>query len=120
MRTSKKILVVDDTKSTQVFFQEELSKENYEVDSALSGEEAIKKIETKIYDLVFLDYNLSGMNGVETYKRIKMINPKTKIIMISGYLQDLLISGNDIMFIHKPFKRDEILGTAKKLVGTSN
>jgi len=81
----KKILLVDDEEGTNFLHREVLEEEGYEVHSALTGQEALKKLETISPDLVILDINMPGMNGIEVLRKIKETSPKTKVIISSSY-----------------------------------
>ena len=81
----KKILLVDDEESVNFLHSEVLEEEGYEVHSALTGQEALKKLEIISPDLVILDINMPGMNGIEVLRKIKETNPKTKVIISSSY-----------------------------------
>ena len=61
----KKILLVDDEDSIHLLYREELEDEGYEVHSALSGEEALEKLGIIAPDLIILDINMPGMNGID-------------------------------------------------------
>ncbi len=71
----KTILLVDDEDSIHLLYREELEEEGYKVHSAFSGEEALKKLETLAANLVILDINMPGMNGLDALRKIKEINP---------------------------------------------
>ncbi|MDX9787546.1 MAG: response regulator [Desulfobacterales bacterium] len=87
-----KALVVDDNPTSQEIFQSMLESFSFEVTLAASGEEALQEIEKSIgaqpYDLVVMDWKMSGIDGIETSKRIKY-NPRlTKvplIVLVSAY-----------------------------------
>ena len=81
----KKILLVDDEESANFLHREVLEEEGYEVHSALTGQEAMKKLVTISPDLVILDINMPEMNGIEVLRRIKETRPKTKVIVSSSY-----------------------------------
>jgi len=81
----KKILLVDDEESVNFLHREVLEEEGYEVHSALTGQEAMKKLENISPDLVILDINMPEMNGIEVLRKIKETNPKTKVIISSSY-----------------------------------
>ncbi len=80
------ILIVDDEEEQRIIASDILKSLYYKVKTASSGEEAVKMIKKESFDLVLLDMiMLHGMDGLETYKKIKEINPKQKTIIISGY-----------------------------------
>lgn len=66
----KKLLIVDDAAVALRNFNE-LLKDNYEIVLATSGEQAIKQLKEHHPDMVLLDYEMPGMNGVETFERMR-------------------------------------------------
>lgn len=85
-------LVVDDNISAQEVLCRMLTSFGYEVDIANPGKEAIKLIKSKKYDMLFLDYKMPQMNGIETYKAIQsdLINNEIKTIIVSAYSKDIM------------------------------
>ena len=81
----KKILLVDDEEGIQMLYREELKDEGYEVISAYTGEEGLEKFKDEEPDLVILDIQMPGMNGIETLRQMKMINPNLPVILSSAY-----------------------------------
>jgi len=81
----KKILLVDDEEGIQMLYREELENEGYEVISAYTGEEGLKKVKDESPDLVILDIQMPGMNGIETLRQMKMNNPELPVILSSAY-----------------------------------
>lgn len=81
----KKILLVDDEEGIQMLYREELEDEGYEVISAYTGEEGLKKFKAESPDLVILDIQMPGMNGIETLRQMKMDNPELPVILSSAY-----------------------------------
>ena len=82
---SKTILVVDDETSILQSLEGILSDEGFEVATAESGLEALKKVEETMPDLVLLDIWMSGMDGIETLEKIKDLYPRLQVIMMSGH-----------------------------------
>jgi len=80
-----KILLVDDEESIHLVYRQELEDEGYEVHSALTGEEALRKLKILSPDLVILDINMPGINGIEVLRRMKEINPKLPVILSTAY-----------------------------------
>ena len=81
----KKILLVDDEEGIQMLYREELEDEGYEVISAYTGEEGLEKFKNESPDLVILDIQMPGMNGIETLRQMKMENPQIPIILSTAY-----------------------------------
>jgi DNA-binding response OmpR family regulator len=93
-----KILLVDDEQSIQLTYRQELEEEGYEVHSALTGNDALRKLEIVSPDLVILDISMPGMNGIDVLRKIKEVNPQTKVILSSAhheYKQDLSAWASD-------------------------
>ncbi|MCG6880121.1 MAG: sigma-54 dependent transcriptional regulator [Deltaproteobacteria bacterium] len=82
---SKTILVVDDETSILQSLEGILSDEGFEVATAESGLEALKKVEETMPDLILLDIWMSGMDGIETLEKIKDLYPRLQVIMMSGH-----------------------------------
>ena len=83
-----KILVVDDEREVQEIVEEFLTGRGYEVSVASNGEEALRAIEQEKPDVVLLDIVMPGMSGIETMKRIKELNEKTGVIVITAVRDD--------------------------------
>ena len=81
----KKILLVDDEEGIQMLYREELEDDGYEVISAYTGEEGLEKFKAEAPDLVILDIQMPGMNGIETLRQMKMNNPDLPVILSSAY-----------------------------------
>lgn len=111
MTSGSKILVVEDENSMRNLLSLMLKKQ-YQVDAAASGEEAIKQLSQKLYDLVITDISLPGISGIEVLRRVKENSPETSVIMITAYastesaIEALKIGASD--YIVKPFNIEEI------------
>ena len=69
--SGKKILIVDDSKINLKVAETLMKPYNFEVDTAISGEEALEKVNNKQYDLIFMDIMMPKMNGVETLYKLR-------------------------------------------------
>ena len=67
----KKILLVDDEEGIQLLYREEFEEQGYQVISAYNGEEALKKFKADPPDLVVLDINMPGINGIQVLREMK-------------------------------------------------
>lgn len=81
----KKILLVDDEESIHLLYRDELEEEGYEIHSALSGDEALDKLDILLPDLVILDINMPGLNGIDTLREMKERKPDLPVILSSAY-----------------------------------
>ncbi len=112
----KKILVVDDEESIHLLYKEELEEEGYEVYSALDGEEALKKFGKLKPDLVVLDINMPGMDGIEVLRQMKQERPGVPVILSSAYpeyKQDLASWASDD-YIVKSFNLDVLKDSIRR------
>ena len=112
----KRILVVDDEESIQLLYREELEDEGYEVTSAMNGEEALKEFSENTPDLVVLDINMPGIDGIEVLRQMKQAKPGVPVILSSAYpeyKQDLASWASDD-YIVKSFNMDELKESIKR------
>jgi CheY-like chemotaxis protein len=102
-------LIVDDSRTIRQVILRVLKRSvfNLAIDEAASGERALKLFTEGSYDLVFLDYNMPGLDGLGTLDRILADDPNTKIVMISAERNDVhvreAIDHGAVTFLHKPF-----------------
>jgi len=111
------VLIVDDNSELCETLADILEMAGFDVKSAEGGEEGIKKVKERFFDVVLMDIKLSGMNGVDAFKAIKKISPKTRAIMMTAYAVDELIEEalNECAFavLNKPFDMDKLLELIK-------
>ena len=68
--TGKRVLIVDDNKLNVKVATKIMSPYNFEIDSVYSGAECLDKVKTTKYDIIFMDYMMPNMDGIETFKRL--------------------------------------------------
>ena len=85
MSNMPRVLIVDDDPGIRETMDDILTLEGYLVDTADCGEKAVESCTEEHYDVVLLDIRMPGMNGVETLREIKRIDPEVRVIMITGY-----------------------------------
>jgi two-component system response regulator (stage 0 sporulation protein F) len=110
------ILLVDDEESIHLLYREELEEEGYVVHSAFTGQEALNKLGQIQVDLIILDINMPGMNGLEALRRIKEINPALPVILSSAYQefkQDLSSWASD-EYLVKSANLDELKAAVRR------
>ncbi|HHO76931.1 MAG TPA: response regulator [Deltaproteobacteria bacterium] len=81
----KRILVVDDEEIVRYSLVNILKTHGYEVDGVSSAEAALKIIYDKTFHLVLTDLVLEGMGGLELLENVKVISPRTLVMVITGY-----------------------------------
>lgn len=79
------ILIIDDEKAIRKTLSEILSYEGYKIDEAGDGEEGLKKLREKEFDVVLCDIKMPKVDGLEFLERSRETNADTPIIMISGH-----------------------------------
>jgi len=114
------ILIVEDDYKITRFIKKGLEMEQYTVDTAYDGDEALDKIETNGYDLVILDIMLPKKDGVEVCKDMRKKRIETPVIMLTARdsIDDRvkgLDSGADDYLV-KPFSFDELLARIRALL----
>ena len=80
-----RILVVDDEENIRLLFKEELEEENYLVEVASNGYDALEKFKKSHFDLVVMDIKMPGMDGIQALNEIKNINKDQPVILCSAY-----------------------------------
>lgn len=109
----KKILVVDDDENIRDTLQPILTLEGYEVDTAPDGESALKKAENDAFNIVLLDLKLQDMTGIQVLRRLRVMSPRTMVIMVTGYptidnaVESLNLGAS--AYIMKPINPEELL-----------
>jgi nitrogen regulation protein NR(I) len=80
-----KLLLIDDEADVQYSFRRIFDSPDLELHTASSGEEGLKMIPKLRPDLVLSDIRMAGLNGLETLRRIRQIDPKLPVILMTAY-----------------------------------
>jgi two-component system, cell cycle sensor histidine kinase and response regulator CckA len=118
----KAVLVVDDDKQLASALQWILADENYLVDVAFDGEEALLKVKVHEYDAVICDVMMPRLRGDEFYVQAKKLRPNLadRFIFITGFAADSdireFLSARRLKHLVKPFPIQELIGCVKKLI----
>ncbi len=115
---AKKILIVDDEPSILELLKGRLSAHGFEIDTAVDGEEAIKKMLLSKPDLIIMDNIMPNMTGYQVVEKVRSMEvpySSIPIIIISAKLKmKNLFDTVDIQsFISKPFRADDLLKEIK-------
>jgi len=102
-----RILVIDDNPHVVDILGRYLGEEGYGVLSALTSDEGLKLAILSRPELVLLDIALPGTDGIELLKRIRSINPTSRVIMVTGNMDPALarkcLELGALAYIDKPF-----------------
>ena len=115
-----RILVVDDELKICRNCVKILEKSDYRVDYALSGYEALKKLDAGSYDVIVTDLKMSALGGMELLQRVKEAHPDIPVIVMTGYAS--VSSAVEVMklgamdYLPKPFTPEEMRGIVGQAV----
>ena len=113
----RRVMIVDDEKGIREALKQVLEYEEIEVQASASGHEAIGVYPEFKPHLVFLDVKMEGMDGLETLKKIRELDPQAQVVMISGHgtiqtaVEATQLGAYD--FLEKPLDTDRILLTLR-------
>lgn len=114
------VLIVDDEPGGLKVLSANLTLEGYDVELALSGLEALAKIDKKDYDLILLDYQMPKMNGLELLKNIRAKGIEIPVIMITAYstIENAVeaMKNGAYNYLTKPLNYDELFILARKAI----
>jgi two-component system, OmpR family, response regulator len=118
-----KLLVVEDEKELADAIAMGLTRLTYSVDLAYDGKDALKLIEVNKYDLLILDLNLPGVDGLEICKQVRITDSNTGILMLTARAsQDARVLGLDLGaddYLIKPFHFPELLARVRAILRRS-
>lgn len=108
-----RLLLVDDEERFRTTLGKRLTEREMEVTTVGSGEEALKEITQKLYDVVVLDVKMPGMDGIETLSEIKKTRPNIEVILLTGHASvDSAVDGMRLGaydYLMKPCEIEQLL-----------
>ncbi len=109
-----RVLIVDDEKPFVDTLVNRFNKRNIDTTGVLSGEEALELMKEKLFDVVILDIKMpGGMDGIETLREIKKVQPLSEIILLTGHgsvetsIEGMKLGAFD--YVLKPVKLEDLL-----------
>lgn len=115
------ILVVDDEPGIQRALTRILARK-YNPDAVGTGEEAIRKLVEKDYDVALVDLRMPGMDGFQLLRTIKLYRPQTEVIIMSGSASEEklieAIQDQAFYFVTKPFQKEVIETLVERCIWT--
>ena len=113
------ILIIEDEEQLCRSMAEGLRMDGYETDTCFDGEEGLELCMTENYDLILLDLNLPGIDGLEILRQFRTFNTNTPVLILSARVQiqdkveGLDLGAND--YLTKPFHLDELAARIRSL-----
>jgi len=120
-QAGKSILIVDDDKSILYVFTLILQKKGYNVETAETCREAMKKAENQLFDLALIDAILPDVNGLELVSRLETMQPQMVKIIITGLPSEenaaTALNNGASAFLTKPINPEILLNIIKEKLG---
>lgn len=118
---SEKILIADDAAFMRIVLKSTLNEAGYDrIIEAKTGKEALTMYKVEHPAVVLLDVTMPDMDGIETLKQIKRIDPDANVVMCSSMGQeDVVVSCFEMGasdFVMKPFKSERVVQAVSKFV----
>ena len=120
----RQILVVDDEPAARILAHRLFSEAGLEVVTAKSGFDCLKEIRKgpHRFDLILLDLSMPFMDGEETFRRLRTINPAVVVLLSTGFLGqaqsrvERMLAGGLAGVIRKPHRPDELLAQVHSIL----
>lgn len=117
------VLIIDDEEDMLSMYRA-IFKNDYNIETTTSGKDGLKKLKEDSFGIVILDIIMPEMNGIETLKKIKSLDPGIEVIMVTASKEiklaiDSLKSGA-YDYIIKPFETEGLLSTVKRAIEHQN
>ncbi len=119
---NKKILIVDDSYSIRESISFFLTESGFDVVKAIDGEDALKKLDGKKYDLIITDLHMPNMNGIELIKQVRKLEQYKRIPMLlltTETLHEKKLEAKNAGatgWLNKPFEKDSLFKVIKKVL----
>jgi DNA-binding NtrC family response regulator len=117
-----RVLIVDDENAMRVALKALLSREGYQVETADSGEAAIRCIDEGSFHVVITDLSMNGVSGMDVLAHARRVDPDLAVIMITAYgsekiaVQAMKLGAVD--YLPKPFDNDEVRVVVRRVIET--
>lgn len=120
----RRILIVDDEPAARVLAFRVFSEARFEVTTVQSGFECLEHFRKRPnwFDLILLDLSMPFMDGEETFKRLRALNPNVVVLLSTGFLAqaqeriDRMVAAGMAGFIRKPHRPDELLAQVQGIL----
>lgn len=106
------ILIVEDDKQDALTITQLIERLGYQAEAVETGEDAVKKVREKSFDLILLDVYLSDTDALQLIPRLEKARPRLKIVAMTGYgtaeLKREIRKLGVLYYIRKPFTKNEL------------
>jgi len=113
-----RVLLIDDEQTLLEYLSKRLLREGFTVKATFSGEEAVEVASNENFDVAVVDLKMPGIDGVETQKRLKKIQPFLQCVVLTGHgsVETALESGQQDAFKYllKPIDYENLVETIKE------
>src|ERR1041384_6814527 len=123
MSETANILLVDDEPGMLRYIRTLLEVDEYKVETATTGEEALERVQKGLQpDLVLLDLLMPGIDGLQTLEQLRELRPGVKVVMLScvndtrKVVQAMRLGAHD--YLTKPFQKAELDAVVDQCLGT--
>ncbi len=118
------ILLVDDDTTNLLFAQKILKEHGFRVAAARSGEQALSFLQKKTPDLILLDINMPGMDGFETYDRLRRTHASVPVVFLTSQndpdTEVRCFESGAQDFVNKPFVAPVLVSRVRRILDLQN
>ena len=120
MGATKRILIVDDEEPVLFVLEKGLQRlgDWCLFETAMSAYEALDKIRKQSFDLIISDLRMPGMDGLQLFKRVRLLDPHTRLILMTAYgsaeIEATAYKLGACRYIDKPFEIEDLMAEARK------
>ena len=113
--STAKVLVIEDDEVLRQLLIDVLSDQEYHVEAAETGEDGLRTMEQDVFDIILLDINLPGMDGMDVLRLAPARQPDAQVVMMTAFgTVDTAVEAmkqGAFDYINKPFSTDELVLT---------
>jgi DNA-binding NtrC family response regulator len=117
------ILVIDDDRSARMLLERVLTRAGHRVSLVDTAEEGLDKLKAEPFDLLVTDKNLPGLDGLEVLKQARVVRPRLRALLITGFPTPETKSAASELGVHayvtKPFGVHDILDICEAAIRAS-
>jgi DNA-binding NtrC family response regulator len=115
LEITAKVLIVEDDEILRQLLIDVLSDQGYQIEAAETGEDGLRVMEQDVFDIILLDINLPGMNGMDVLRLAPARQPDAQVVMMTAFgTVDTAVEAmkqGAFDYINKPFSTDELVLT---------